>query len=171
MKTLNFTKDVNLNLLAEELYAAFPEWTKTVTDMQGISYVLTQATVLDGTVQFPDETDEAAVQAVIGAHDPAGQSHYDKEKAQEKDADDQFTGMPAWLKDATYESVEQAIQDRTVGNVSKADALAAVDAAANLADVKAILKKLVSVVYGLVDVNQKLARVLLALVFFVKRRR
>lgn len=170
MKKITINKLVNMQLLTEELHAAFPDWKRTVTDLEGKAHVVARAMVTDGEIYFPDDDDDAAVQAVIDAHDPGGLSVNDQESVKEQAAGSEFDGMPDWLKNATYEGVEQAIKDRTVGSVTKQQALAAVENAASLADVKVILKNLVEAVYGLVEVNQKIARVVLATVFFIKRR-
>lgn len=162
---------MNVPLLTEELFAAFPQWRRTVTDQTTQrQMVVSDAIITEVGLSFPDETDEMAVQAVVDAHDPAGLSVNQIEYIKEQAAGTEFDGMPDWLKNATYAGIEQTILDRTVGSTTKEQALAAVDAAASLADVKVILRKLVEAVYGLVEIDQKVVRVLLAVIFFAVRR-
>jgi len=68
MKKIKLSKPVNLNLLTEELFAAFPEW--KYPDPLGRGWDVTEAAIEPEAVTFPDASDEKGVQAVIDAHDP-----------------------------------------------------------------------------------------------------
>jgi hypothetical protein len=165
MKKIPVTKIINRQLLTEQLFAAFPNWIQDTPFGRQ-----TVASVSDTEINVPDDADEAAVQAIIDAHDPSGLSLNQKYATDVQAAKTEFDGLPDWLKNATYAGIEQTILDKTVGTTTKQQALDAVNAAASLADVKQILVKLVNAVYGLVEVNQKIARILLAIIFHVKRR-
>jgi hypothetical protein len=167
MKSVRIEKAVNLNLLTEELFAAFPEWRRP--DPLGRGWDVTDAVITADEVVFPDATDESAVQAVIDAHNPAGTSINQQKQIETQAARDELNKAPAWLK-LSYADVETFIQNNTVGNVTRQQALNAVNNIASLNDVKNVLTGLVNAVYGLVEVNQKLARVLLAVIFYVKER-
>ena len=71
MKTMPFTGPVNLQLLTEELFDAFPEWLKPDPLGRGMA---TDVTVTDKAVTFPDETDEKRVEKVLRKHAPGKDS-------------------------------------------------------------------------------------------------
>lgn len=81
MKTILFTKDVNLNLLAEELFDRFPEWQTPHPVKPNV--LVTEVSISQGEIIFPDFTEEADVLEVIELHDPRKDSKNQK-KAKDK---------------------------------------------------------------------------------------
>lgn len=165
---IRITKTVNIPLLTEELFAAFPYW--KYPDPLGREWDVTDVVIGPEWVEFPDATDALLVQAVINAHNPQGKSINDIEAEVEQAARVEYNGIPSWLKDVDYPTLENYIRQNTVGTVTQAQALAAVDAAANLADLKTVLRGLVRAVYGLVEVDAKIARVVLIVIRYLRRR-
>lgn len=165
---IKITKPIKENLLTEELFATFPEWKHP--DPMGRGWNVTDATLAQDVLTFPDETDERAVQAVIDAHDPSEKSLNEKAQVEREATRAELDNRPPWLTDLSFEELEAHIVSSTVGSVTEAQALAAVDAAASLADVKMILRNMVKAIYGLVAVNTKLARVVLVAIRYLSKR-
>lgn len=78
MKTLLFDKPVNLNLLSEELFERFPEWKRPHPVKEGV--LITDVSISQGEIFFPEETNEEDVLEVIEAHDKTKESKNQKIK-------------------------------------------------------------------------------------------
>jgi len=77
MKKLTYTKQHKLNLITEELFAAFPGWISSVGNEQQTSVSISG----DGSTLIllvPDAADENAIQVVIDAHDSKLESKGEK---------------------------------------------------------------------------------------------
>jgi hypothetical protein len=87
MKKCKLTKPTNLNLLTEQLFDAFPEWRRP--DPLGMVDFITDVVIMAEEIAFPEDTDPAAVQAVIDSHDPAeGSANEKRRDAQREKKDD-----------------------------------------------------------------------------------
>lgn len=71
MKTLTFTKPHRLSQLHDELLAAFPDWVTVTPGGERVARAALKSADQAITLDVPDEADEAAVAAVVAAHDPA----------------------------------------------------------------------------------------------------
>lgn len=96
MATYKFAGQFNLNLLAEELYGAFPEWVNVdnvalgkVVNVPFIENELssTPSPAVPGVrITCPDITPLKDIEKIIKAHDPLGKSKNQKDK-EKHDAD------------------------------------------------------------------------------------
>lgn len=166
MKTISLPPAVNIRLLTEELFAAFPEWIRP-----SATGPRTDVVIDDGTISFPDETPTERVQAVIVAHDPAGKSVNQKRAETEEDARTSYRDLAEWLREGTYEQAETFVSGRVTNGVTLEQAQNAIQNAANLADVKVILQSIVRSIYGVVDVLLVIVKLVIVIREFVVRIR
>jgi hypothetical protein len=67
MKKIPTPQDVNLPLLTEELFDAFPDW--SMPDPLGRDWNVTNVAITAEEILFPDATDEKEVEKVLRKHD------------------------------------------------------------------------------------------------------
>ena len=100
----------------------------------------------------PEQLDVA--DAVIAAHDPTD-TIGDRQKLAKSGIIDEF-------KTATGAQAQAWISSQVVGSVTEEGALAAVDSATTLAQMKPIVKTMISSIYSVVSILGLMARVLIA---------
>jgi len=117
-KKLTYQGLFKSNLLADELYAAFPAWGGVTSE--GTTRMQSKP---DGTEVYlfvPDAADEGEIQVVIDAHDPEALSASEIKQANRDDARARF--LLSQLADKTPEEIYTLMQDRMDGwqNLSQA---------------------------------------------------
>lgn len=162
-------KNVNLELLREQLYAAFPDWAAQEQALGLRAVEFYRESEAEGSdvqllfLQVPDEADTAAVQAVIDAHDAAGVSQFETALQKLAAANSGFKLLQTW---ATV--TPSAGYDFVVNNVFAGQTEAQVSAwidlnVTTLAQAKTALKQSAAAIIALRDMEARLAQGLLYL--------
>lgn len=78
MKKIKIDRPVNLELLTEELFEAFPSW--RYPDPLGLVPYLTDVAISADEIEIPDNTSPEAVQFILDTHNEKGKSKNQKSK-------------------------------------------------------------------------------------------